>query len=73
MGEQEQRSYNVTGMTCEHCAAAVNRQLSEIPGVSGVNVDLASGVVLVQGSAIDGKAVRGAVRAAGYDLAERAA
>lgn len=72
MDEQEQRTYNVTGMSCVHCAAAIDQQLSELPGVSAVDVDLASGVVVVQGSAIDGEAVRGAVRAAGYDLAEHA-
>lgn len=72
MGEDDQRTYTVTGMTCEHCAAAVDAQLNELSGVSAVSVDLASGVVIVQGSAIDGEAIRGAVRAAGYDLAERA-
>lgn len=70
MSDEDQRTYNVTGMTCEHCAAAVNAQLSELSGVSAVDVDLPSGVVVVRGSAIDGEAVRGAVRAAGYDLAE---
>jgi copper chaperone len=70
MNDEEQRTYNVTGMTCEHCVAAVNTGLSELSGVSAVEVDLSSGVVVLRGSAIDNEAVRGAVRAVGYDLTE---
>lgn len=69
MSEGEQRSYNVTGMSCEHCVAAVSARLSELPGVSGVDVDLASGAVLVRGVSVDSDAVRVAVQAAGYALA----
>lgn len=70
MSDGEQRTYNVTGMTCEHCAAAVNAELSDLSGVSAVEVDLPSGMVVLRGSAIDGEAVRSAVRAAGYDLTD---
>ncbi len=35
--------YTVSGMTCEHCVKAVTEEVSEIPGVTGVTVDLASG------------------------------
>ena len=37
------RSYAVTGMTCSHCVAAVSEELSALPGVTGVNVDLVAG------------------------------
>jgi copper chaperone CopZ len=30
-------------MTCSHCAAAVSDELSAIPGVTGVDVDLVAG------------------------------
>jgi len=30
----------VTGMTCGHCAAAVTEELTALPGVSEVSVDL---------------------------------
>jgi copper chaperone CopZ len=72
MSVDDQRTYNVTGKICEHCAAAVDAQLSRLSCVSAVNVDLLNGVVVVQGSAIDGEAVRGAVRAVRYDLTEYA-
>jgi copper chaperone CopZ len=32
--------YEVRGMTCGHCAAAVTQEVSRIPGVSDVHVDL---------------------------------
>lgn len=70
MSDTVQRTFNVTGMTCEHCVAAVSTEVGELAGVSDVDVDLASGVVLVRGNGIDGEAVRAAVQAAGYGLAE---
>lgn len=69
MSDGEAREYNVTGMSCEHCVAAVGAELRELPGVSSVNVDLASGVVVVQGSGVKDEAVRSAVETAGYSLA----
>jgi copper chaperone CopZ len=72
MSDGEQLTYNVTGMSCEHCVAAVNAGVSELPGVNGVDVDLESGEVTVRGSGVDPEAVRAAVEAAGYGLAEYA-
>jgi copper chaperone CopZ len=72
MSDREQLTYTVTGMSCDHCVAAVNASVSELPGVSGVDVDLASGMVTVRGNDVDPEAVRAAVQAAGYGLAEYA-
>ncbi len=63
------RSYTVLGMTCEHCVAAVGMEVGAVPGVSSVDVDLASGALVVSGEGLDGDAVRAAVEAAGYSLA----
>jgi copper chaperone len=71
MSEREQRTYSVTGMSCEHCVAAVTAEVGALPDVSEVDVDLDSGEVVVRGSDLDGEAVRAAVEAAGYGLAER--
>jgi len=68
----EQRTFSVSGMSCAHCVAAVREEVSAVPGVSGVDVDLASGALLVSGSDVDGEAVRSAVEAAGYSLAAAA-
>jgi copper chaperone CopZ len=39
--------YTVAGKTCSHCVASVTEEVSEIPGVGNVQVDLASGAVVV--------------------------
>jgi len=36
-------TYQVTGMTCEHCVKAVTEELTELPGVSAVTVTLVPG------------------------------
>lgn len=63
------RAYNVRGMSCDHCAASVNEEVSEVEGVAGVTVDLASGRLEVTGAAISDERVRAAVEEAGYELA----
>ena len=63
------QNYTVTGMTCEHCVASVTEEVSEISGVAGVEVDLASGALSVTSEKpIPDEAVRGAVEEAGYQL-----
>jgi copper chaperone len=60
--------YRVTGMTCGHCEAAVRAEVSQIPGVDGVDVDARTGRLVVASSVpIDAKAVLGAVDEAGYE------
>jgi copper chaperone CopZ len=36
-------TYQVTGMTCEHCVRAVTGELKNLDGVSDVTVDLVPG------------------------------
>ena len=61
--------YEVTGMTCGHCASAVTEELTKISGVAAVRVDVPAGRVEVDSSAVlDLKAVREAVEEAGYEL-----
>lgn len=63
------QTYTVTGMTCGHCVASVTEEVSALPGVSDVQVDLASGAVTVTSDAeLDRAAVAGAVDEAGYAL-----
>jgi copper chaperone len=59
-------TYTVTGMTCAHCAAAVTEEVSAVPGVQGVEVDVAAGTVVVRGDAVSDERVRAAVDEAGY-------
>lgn len=63
------QTWTVTGMTCEHCVASVTEEVSEIPGVSDVQVDLASGALSVSSEEpVSEDAVRAAVVEAGYQL-----
>lgn len=63
-------SYTVTGMTCGHCVSSVTAEVSKIPGVASVDVDLASGKVTVESQApLDDAAVAAAVTEAGYEVA----
>jgi len=63
------REYTVRGMTCEHCVLSVTEEVSELAGVSGVEVELASGRLVVRGDVSD-SAVREAVAEAGYELVD---
>lgn len=63
-------TYTVQGMTCSHCVASVTEEVSEIPGVTDVQVDLDSGrVEITAATSVDDAAVRAAVDEAGYVLA----
>ncbi|NMO54921.1 heavy-metal-associated domain-containing protein [Actinoplanes sp. TBRC 11911] len=63
-------TYTVTGMTCSHCVQAVSGEISTLPGVADVRVDLASGAVTVTSAVpLADEAVRAAVDEAGYELA----
>lgn len=63
------KTYTVTGMTCSHCVNSVSTEVGQIPGVTGVQVDLASGAVTVSSEQpLDDEAVRAAVDEAGYEL-----
>lgn len=65
----ERTTYAVRGMTCEHCRAAVREEVGAVPGVAGVEVDLASGAVTVEGEGVSPAAVAAAVEEAGYEVA----
>lgn len=67
----EKHTFQVTGMSCQHCVDAVTAEVGRIAGVEQVDVDLASGQVLVTSTApLDPEAVRSAVDEAGYDLVD---
>jgi copper chaperone CopZ len=62
-------TYTVTGMTCGHCVQAVTEELTRLPGVRDVEVDLESGVVAVRSDGhLPLDEVRAAVDEAGYAL-----
>ena len=65
-------TYTVSGMTCGHCVSAVTEELSALPGVADVTVDLTpdgdSAVSVTSDAPLDRDAVAAAVDEAGYQL-----
>ena len=61
--------YTVRGMTCGHCASAVTEEVTKIPGVTDVDVDVAGGRVTVRSTGpVPDDAVAVAVDEAGYEV-----
>lgn len=63
-------TYDVSGMTCGHCVAAVTRELEALPGVTSADVRLEEGSATVMGI-VDDAAVVAAVAEAGYEAVRR--
>lgn len=61
------RAYAVKGMTCDHCALSVTEEVEQVPGVTGIEVDLQAGRVLVRGDGFADEAIEAAVDEAGYE------
>jgi copper chaperone CopZ len=62
-------TYEVKGMSCEHCVHAVTDELARLDGVSDVGVDLATGLgTVTSATPLDEESVRAAVDEAGYEL-----
>jgi copper chaperone len=65
-------TYSVAGMTCGHCTSAVTEELTKLPGVQQVTIDLVAGgtsaVHVTSDAALDESQVREAVDEAGYEL-----
>ena len=64
-----EQTFQVQGMTCSHCAAAVGTEVGAIPGVTSCDVDLATGRLTVTSTIpLDRAVVAEAVDEAGYEL-----
>ena len=60
-------TYTVTGMTCGHCEGAIRREISEIDGVTGIEVSAQTGHLAVTAEQpVDDSTVIAAVDEAGY-------
>lgn len=67
------KTINVDGMTCGHCVNAVTEELSKIPGVTAVSIELRAGeispVTITTGNEISDADIAAAVEEAGYSIA----
>jgi copper ion binding protein len=62
-------TFQVSGMTCGHCQAAVTQEISRVDGVQRVEVDLPRGCVTVHADQpVDRADIAAAVDEAGYTL-----
>ncbi|HYH90321.1 MAG TPA: cation transporter [Solirubrobacteraceae bacterium] len=59
--------YEVAGMSCDHCVIAVSEEVTQVTGVTSVDVDLAAKRVRVHGARLGDAAVIAAIDEAGYD------
>ena len=63
-------NYTVVGMTCNSCAMTVTEEVTQVPGVQDVSVELATGrLTVTSGSTLDPALIKAAVEDAGYRLA----
>jgi len=64
-----QTTIKVSGMTCGHCVSAVTMELSLLPSVTEVDVDLESGqVTITSDAALEQAQLATAIDEAGYEL-----
>lgn len=62
-----EHGYTVSGMSCGHCAQSVTEELTAVPGVAEVDVDVAAGRVVVRSAAaLAEDDVRTAIEEAGF-------
>lgn len=61
------RMFQIDGMVCEHCAAAVKGAISAVPGVGSVSVDLAGKRAEVECEDAAVAAILAAIEDAGFE------
>ena len=63
--------FEVTGMSCGHCKAAVEGELNRLSGVERANADIERGTVEVayDGGKVTTEDLKGAIEEAGYTVA----
>ena len=64
--ENAEKTIKVNGMTCNHCKANVQNNLSAIAGIENIEIDLESGKVKMTGDSIDLAEVKNKVESIGY-------
>jgi copper chaperone len=61
-------TYSVPGVSCAHCRSAITAEVSEVPGVASVDVDLDAKTVTVTADPLDEQAIVAAIDEAGYEV-----
>ena len=63
------KTFKVKGMMCVHCQANVEKGVASLPGVQQVKVDLAQGLVYVEGD-VAPQTVTDKITELGYQVVE---
>lgn len=69
--EDVRLTFSVKGMNCNHCCANVKKAVSSVDGVVNVNVDLHSGIMVVEGESLNSKNIMEAVTSIGFDIEQK--
>ena len=65
----ETMTYSVPAMHCAHCEMSIREEVSEVDGVTSVDVDLDAKLVTIRGTERSDEELRAAIAEAGYDAA----
>lgn len=65
--ECKTRTYRIEGLRCNHCKANAEKAIAALEGVEKVEIDLASGIAVVEGKVAEDD-IRKAVEALGFKL-----
>ncbi len=60
----------IKGMSCNHCAMAVDREINKLPGVLTTKVQVGKATIDFDDSKLDRKQIEEAIRNAGYQPVE---
>ena len=61
----------IKGMSCQHCVASVTKALSEIEGISDVQVSLDQGeATFNEQNPIDGQVIKDAITKIGFEVVD---
>ncbi|MBB4304180.1 copper chaperone [Rhodobium orientis] len=63
-------SLNVTGMSCNHCVAAVKKAVADVDPAAEVAIDLDAGRVDIASATAEKAALSQAIEDAGYEVAK---
>jgi copper chaperone len=68
-GDSRMATIKIKGMSCQHCVMAVKKALSEIAGITNLDVDLTSGeATFDEIQPVDLAKVKERIKKAGYEI-----
>lgn len=62
------KAITIEGMSCNHCVTAVKNALSELEGISKIEVDLEGNKAEVEGDNLIDEILKEAIEEAGYEV-----